>query len=503
MAKRKKNTLEDRHYNAAVRLEIAQMKQAAKMLESLPVFAQDIDEKDWTTLSRFTKAPYSEQTLNEMRISADRLQYTPAGKGILQTLRDFIIGKKASIDPVSPSDEVAEYWEKWQKDNNFDNRSKEFIRRLFRDGEVFVRWFPPNGIGGHIQMRFINPGEIVTPNTSDPDWTFGIHTDPDDVETVIEYHRKWKSGNVEKTEFIQADEIDHIKLSVDANIKRGVSFFVGIGKWMTQYELWLRDRYMLNRVRQIWNVVGKVQPGTAISTIKDKFTDVTRDAPVGGVKNKKQLKPGSVLLQKGVEWDLKNLNIRAQDTKDDGRLFQLMIGLGTGFPEYIIRADASNSNMASTMISESPFVRAMESHQDFIEEPFKAIYARVIQHGLDSGDIPASAKEDVKEYDEKTGNEKVVVKDVPTSTDCTINFATLIHRDLEKDTKSYMIHDEQGYASKQTIREKLGYDNEFEVEQIRKEKEQAVKDAKEFDTQQEKDLKDQRFDKDDDEDEDD
>jgi len=495
MARRKaRNTLAQRHENAAIRLEIAQFRQTAAMLEALPVFAEDPDEKVWTVLTGMdSKRPYTETQLNSLRASAQKLQYTCSGRGILQTLQDFIIGRKASIDPVCPDETVLDYWNEWQKVNNFDQRAKEMIRRAFRDGEIFIRWFLPGSKEDHLRIRFVNPSEIKDPNQGKPEQSYGIETDPDDVEKIVNYHRKYKRGRSDATEVIPGGEIDHVKILVDSDVKRGVSFFVGIAKWMRQYELWLRDRYMLNRVRHIWNVVGKVQPGTSIDSVKDKFTDVSRNATVGGEAKKRQPKPGSILLNKNIEWDLKNLNIRAQDTKDDGRQFQLMIGIGTGFPEYVVRADASNANYASTMVSESPFVRAMESHQDFWDLVFGNIYRRVIQHGISINKIPSKIKEQTVTFNEKTGKDEEKTETIATSTECTVNFATLIHRDLEKETKAFQIHAEQRWASNKTISEKLGYDTEYEEEQIRREEEADLEREKARDEIEQKRLKDQQF----------
>ena len=495
MARRKaRSTLEQRHENAMIRLEIAQFRQSAAMLEALPTFAEDPDEKVWSILTGLdSKRPYTESQLDSLRASAQKLQYTCSGRGILQTLQDFIIGRKASIDPICPDETVLDYWKEWQEANNFDQRSKEMIRRAYRDGETFIRWFLPKSKEDHLRIRFVNPSEIKTPLTIKPERSYGIETDIEDVEKVVAYHRKYKRGLTDATEEIPAEEIDHVKIMVDSDVKRGVSFFVGIAKWMRQYELWLRDRYMLNRVRHIWNVVGKVQPGTSVTSIKEKFTDVSRTTVTGGEANKRQPKPGSILLNKNIEWDLKNLNIRAQDTKDDGRLFQLMLGIGTGFPEYIVRGDASNANYSSTMVSESPFVRAMESHQDFWEIVFKNIFKRVIQHGISIAKIPKTIKEQTVTFNEKTGKDEEKTEKIETSTDCMVNFATLLHRDLEKETKAFAIHKQERWASNKTISEKLGYDTEFEEKQIRREEEEDREREKTRDDDEQKRLKAQQF----------
>jgi hypothetical protein len=250
---------------------------------------------------------------------------------------------------------------------------------------------------------------------------------------------------------------------------------------MKEYEQWIKDRIELNRIRHIWNVVGNITGGSAPSAIKSQFDDVTGKTPPSGTAKKKVPKPGSVLLTKGVEWDLKSLNINARDTKDDGRAIQLMIALGTNIPEYIVRGDASNANYASTMVSESPFVKCMEFWQDFFEKPFKGIFKRVIEAGIAAGPVPAKSKITGVDYDRETGNEKPTVEKIDTLTTCTINFATLIHRNLKEDTEAYVMQNNTGIISLRTIREKLGLDNEEELDQLDKEARENEEKAKRLD----------------------
>lgn len=477
-----KLTLEEKHRNAEMRHEIALMKldearvaQTLKVMEQIPEFARDEDEKDWVIGTSESKEVYTQTELNDILVQARRLQYKPAGRNILQTLQDFIIGKSASIQPADENQATIDYWNKWQKSNNWDLKSKELIKRLFRDGEVFNRWFKVDKMN---IFRFIDPAEIKPGTNGTP--TFGIETDPDDYENIISYHREYKdSVNNAKDEDIPAEEIDHWKIMVDSDVKRGVSFFQGLGKYITEYEQWLEDRIKINKIRHIWNVVAEPIAGTTpISDLKGKFADTTRDAPLGGEKNKKVTKPGSILYTKGIRWDLKSLNINASDTADDGRAIQLMIAIGTNFPEYVIRGDASNANYASTMVSESPFVRAMESWQDFVEKIFQTIFKRVIEQGITNGDIPKTYKAKVTTFDSDKQEDVETEEERESTTDCIVNFATLIHHDLKADTEAVQIHTGEKWCSKKTASEKFDYDYEQEQEQIARESAQEEADMK-------------------------
>jgi hypothetical protein len=477
-----KLTLEEKHRNAEMRHEIALMKldearvaQTLKVMEEIPEFARDEDEKDWVIGTSESKEVYTQTELNDILVQARRLQYTPAGRNILQTLQDFIIGKSASIEPTDENEATIEYWKNWQEANNFDLKSKEIIKRLFRDGDDIIRWFK---INNQNVFRFVDPAEIKPKSDGTP--TFGIETDPDDYEKIISYHREYKdSNNNNQSEDIPAEEIDHWKIMVDSDVKRGVSFFQGLGKYITEYEQWLEDRIKINKLRHIWNVVAEPTAGnTNISDLKGKFADTTKNNPLDGEKDKKVTKPGSILFTKGIKWDLKSLNINASDTADDGRAIQLMIAIGTNFPEYIIRGDASNANFASTMVSESPFVRAMESWQDFVEKIFQTIFKRVIEQGIANGDIPKTYKAKIKTFDAEKQEDIETEEERESTTDCVVNFATLIHHDMKADTEAVQIHTGEKWCSKKTASEKFDYDYEQEQEQIARESAQEEAEMK-------------------------
>jgi len=455
--------------SALVEFEVAQYKAAAKMLEDIPSFAQDPDEGKWDIIGKDGAGGYSETDQAEMRKQGRKLYYqSPDARNVIETMINYIVGKNANFDSQDENPIVQDYWDNWADLNNWDLRTKEFIRRALRDGEVFLRKFMVNK---QIKVRFINPDEIVNPYAgggpySDQNHTFGIECDPDDIETPINYYRRYRMGEVEKWEKIPSDEVIHVKILVDSDIKRGISFLVGIAKYIKEYELWLKDRIQLNKIRHLFNVVGEPTGMNSPTDIKSQFDDTIGKTPVGGTPKKKVIKPGSVLYSKGVKWRYEALNINATDTKDDGRAIELMICKGTQFPEYIVRGDASNANYASTQVSESPFVKAMESWQDFFEKPFKKLYSEVITVGVGEDDLPTESSKTEITTDEN-GEKKETTENIPTRTTCVINFATLIHRDIFDESKSYALQRNMKAVSTRTVSGRLGYDYEEETEQIR------------------------------------
>ena len=427
------------------RLQINYVKAMADMMQSIPTFARDADEDDWRVLDS-GKRMYTEQDITDMQKRALEMYYKyPSARGIIDTMINFVVGKDAHVVPETETDKVKAYWKKFTDDNKFDIRFKELVRRCFRDGEMFLRFYPhkksnPNKVP---LVRFIEPDRISDPTGKH---TFGIQVNRNDVEDVIAYHVTNPSNN--NVTILPAKEVIHTKINVDSNVKRGISFFTGIAKYIVKYGGWLDDRIMLNKIRSMFAMVMKVT-GISPSTFTDKFADNTR-TQAGSTAEKRMPKPGSVLVATpGLDYDFKSLNLHAMDTGKDGRLIELQSAKGTGLTEYVIRGDSSNSNYSSTMVSESPMVRMFESWQDIFEKPYKEIYKKVIEYGI-----------------------KVRELDKGTSVECSVNFAGLIHRDTEKETNAFVAQIAAKIVSKRTVREKFGYDHDQEEARIRQEEDE-------------------------------
>lgn len=435
--------LEQEKKQAETRMHTAYMNTMADMFSSMPKFARDADESDWKVLDG-GKRMYTEQDIIDMQKRALELYYKdPGARGIIDMMVNFVVGKDATVTPEDNTDKVKDYWKLFIKTNKFDMRFKELVRRSFRDGESFLRFFKPKRITG-IKVplvRFVEPDTINDINNKH---TFGIETVKGDVETPLRYFVVNKKN--QRTKVIEAKDMVHTKINVDSNVKRGISFLVGISKYIVKYASWLDDRIMLNKIRTMFAMVMKVT-GISPTAFAEKFSDVSRDAITGGTAEKRMPKPGSVLVATpGLDYEFKNLNIHAMDTGKDGRLIELQTAKGTGLTEYVVRADSSNSNYSSTMIAESPMVRMFESWQDVFEKPMKYIFEKVIEYGIKVRELPRG-----------------------TSVECSVNFAGLIHRDTEKETAGYVAQIQAGIVSKRTVTEKFGYNYDEEQKRIQEE----------------------------------
>jgi len=443
-----------------------------KSLDSL----KDPDEDDWILLGESSEKELSPTDSETLRTQATKFYYKePHARNIIRLLEKYVVGRGFSVSPMSEVEAVEEVWKEFWKHNKMDLRKKEIVRRVFRDGEIFNRYFDDHEI---VALRFMNPGKVADPEPG-PELgkvkgmtgkcTYGIETDKDDIETVLAY---WYKGDR-----IKAKEVDHYKIMVDSDVKRGRSILEIVAPLIKMYNDWLKDRMKLNKVRAAVAIVRKITGSPSQAANIADATRVKTSKQLAADGTAKQRAPEGVSMfttNKGVEYDMLAPNLQASDVQHDGRAILLAIATGVGFPEYMTSGDASNSSYASTMIAEGPAVMEFEDWQDFFAIIFTDIFERVIQFGIDKGILPVSetvTEKVEKEVDGvKTFEEQEVTK--PLSTECNIVFPEIVARDIEKLCKALVIQKGEGWVSNHTACADLDRDYDKEQELIKQEEEE-------------------------------
>jgi len=428
---------------------------ARKRLVEASSFLRDEDEGEYQLIASGGK-DFSELDQKTMLERARELwKSNPHARGIVRTLEKFVLGRGVRIIAHDENPRVQEWWDEFAHENDFERRTREIVRRSFRDGECFLRYFV-NEETGRVKLRFLEPEEIADPEGR---VSYGIETDPDDIETPLRYFR---ARNGRLIEIIPARFIQHIKILVDSNVKRGLSFLYVVMPLISKYEQWLNDRIVLNKIRSAVAIIRKVSAprGELTAFSREGLTDAGR---------RRMWKPGSIItVSEGVDYQILSPNLQAHDVQYDGRNILLAIASGCGLAEYMVSADASNANYASTMVAESPSVREFEDWQQFFEVEFAEIFRRVISAGIEMGALPA--EKEVTYYE--TGEDGVRVsrrKQVKTSLSCDVLFPPLVHRNIKEETEALRMHKEMGIVSNHTLAGKLGYDYRVELEKMRKE----------------------------------
>jgi len=431
--------------------EISQYKAANSIMSGIEArYARpDPDEHLWLQLGESGDGKYtaalSEEDHYEMLDQAWKMFKTNLfARAIVRNLGKFILGKGPIVKPVSDNQLIKDKWKEFTYLNKWSLREKEIVRRVFRDGEVFLRKFIDQQTGD-TKLRFLRAQMIRNPkNDKDvnkaEDVSFGIGTNNDDVEEPLTYYY-CKMNDSTLIEKIPASEVIHIKILTDSDMKRGMSFLLIAMRMLTKYDSWMEDRISLNQARSAIALVRKVEgTGSAVESIRDAYRAEHKDAD----KHKqKAFQRGTVLTaSKGISYEMLSPNIQASDVKDDGRNMLLAIAAGCGFPEMMLTSDYSNANYSSSMVAQNPFVREIEDWQDFFTHYYKnEIFIPVMKAYQEYGDKKIPDKEDL---------------------DCTIEWPPLILADIYKNNQAREIQHRNKIISKKTWQEREGLDSDEE-----------------------------------------
>lgn len=387
-----------------------------------PRDAWNDDGKDWTPIGssngrwdRHYGVPFANQDEHDRMRAYSRYlaNENEFAIGILETRISYIVGTghvydvetKDDDDTLAEPDEVAvsEVVDEFCEDNEWGSRQQEIQRRLDRDGECFLRLFDVQTAGEDgeirkaVKVRFIEPAQVTTPPSqmNNPAATFGVLTDPDDVETVIGYY---VDG-----ELVDVKDIQHRKRNVDRNCKRGLSLLYASRKNLPRAEKIIRNAAATVEIQAAVGMIRKHASATqsAVQSFVAGKADVrqTVSKPMGGSKTVsfQQFSPGTILDVPGnSEYEFPAIGV---DPSKPAGVVQMVLratGTRTGLPEFMVSGDASNANYSSTLVAEGPAVKQFQRDQWTLIEEDRKIFDRVLKLAVESNRISRELYDRVK-----------------------------------------------------------------------------------------------------------
>lgn len=323
--------------------------------------------------------------------------------------------------------------------NRWQRRQQEIVRRLDRDGEVFLRLFAaPTGT---LLVRFVEPEQVGTPadRAHQPAASHGIVTDPHDVESV--------RGYFVEGQWVPAEQIQHRKANVDANVKRGLPLFYPVRKNLHRAEKLLRNMSLLAEVQSAIALIRK-HPQASRGGVQQfvAANNATSHAPGGAGtaagSHVRRFAPGTILdAPSGVEYDFPAAALNAANYVAILQAELRAIAARLVMPEFMFTSDASNGNFASTLVAEGPAVRMFERLQADLKTDDLAIVRRAVDLAVSLGQLPA---------------------DVCDHIELQVGAPSLPVRDQLQEAQAFRIEHQSGILSPQTWSQRRGLDYDQE-----------------------------------------
>jgi hypothetical protein len=375
------------------------------------------DDGWWTTVGGTGGAgaesgavPVNEQQLRELRAHCRRLatanEFAINGH---ENRISYIVGAghsyraticKGMEAPPALALEAQKVLEQFLEVNRWHERQQEIVRRMDRDGEAFLRFFVDHA--GVTRIRFIEPdqvrempndgmtndGNLATRHSSFGNSSFGILTDPVDVESVLGY---WVDGTL-----VDAADVQHRRANVDFNVKRGLPLYTPVRKNLRRAEKLLRN---MSVVAEIQSAIALIRKHRGVSRsgveqfVAAGAAATATSSSTGRTRHFSQYGPGTILdAPAGLEYDFPTNGLDAGSFVTVLQAELRAIAARLVMPEFMFTSDASNANFSSTMVAEGPAVRMFERLQAGMIQADRAVMWRVLDNAIAAGRLPAEVR---------------------------------------------------------------------------------------------------------------
>ncbi len=292
--------------------------------------------------------------------------------------------RKGSDASVELESAVQDVLDEFMYVNCWQSRQQEIVRRMDRDGEAFLRLFLDSE--GITRVRFIEPDQIQTPEklAKDPSASFGILTEPNDVESVLGYYVDGQ--------FVDGGEIQHRKANVDANVKRGLPLYYPVRKNLRRIEKLLRNMSVVAEIQSAIALIrkhrGATRSGVEQFVANQNQATGGQESP-GRTRNLSQYSPGTILdAPAGVEYDFPATGLDASSFVTVLQAELRAVAARLVMPEFMFTSDASNANYSSTLAAEGPALKIFERLQAGLANDDREVMWQVLENAVRVGKLP-------------------------------------------------------------------------------------------------------------------
>lgn len=308
-----------------------------------------------------------------------------------------IVAKKRQ--QVAPRDlQVAtDVLERFRDDQAWPELEREIFVRSRIEGERAIRYFAPVRATGVLQVRTIEPEQILQPEArpASAEWAFGVHCDPFDVQTRLGYWVSYEGGTgLEQGEEVPASEVEFIKINTPRLVRRGLSDFFSVAGIAD--ELSKLTRNLRVGAALLAAIAWIEQFETASKSQVEAFADDVKEYSAfnprtGRNVRHERIEPGTIVrTAKGKTYQAPPLaTANTPQLIEIARLSRLALATRWNAPEVIF-GDAANGSYASLAVAESPFVLTAEVEQSFYARHFRRVMLRALRAAVEAGVLSES-----------------------------------------------------------------------------------------------------------------
>jgi hypothetical protein len=281
----------------------------------------------------------------------------------------------------------------------------ELFRRTRRAGERFLR--VRGDAMGYTSTEVYEPSWITEPGNARAveehyglpylNWKYGIATNPLDASDVWGY-MTCKYGDPTLWEFVPVEQMSHVKINVDRNVKRGLSDFYAGERWLTAVDKLMGRTLDGAAIQASIAGIRKHSDGASDAAIRgmgDSVVDFYSHLPAGGPGGAARSMPterfysGKIVDARGFDWMTGPLGSPNGPTFIEiARAGMVHAARRWQMPENIATGDASNNNYASILESQSPFYGFIEWTQQSVAGDDCDVLWKVIDNAARAGRLP-------------------------------------------------------------------------------------------------------------------
>jgi len=367
-----------------------------------------------------------------------------------------VTARKGRKPPPALVDAVQQEVDDHLKRNGWAALELELFKRSRRDGEFFLRHFPLDD--GTTDVRVVEPEQVL----DDPDLpleigSFGVENAPGDVSRHVAYHVCYE-GDPTQGERVETGTLLHLRCNVDCTIKRGMPDFVyathdalrSAGRCIQAMVESATVQASVAEIRQ-----HEVNTRSQVQEFQDDEADYqTRNPATGDLVNNRRITPGEVRdIPKGFSYVPPPFSqggpVWIQTTQASLR----RAGVKWNAPEWLVSADASNNNYASSLTAEAPFTRRCQRWQRVYREAYGTSTWSAVRTAAEAGRIRAEGR--TWSWEE-----------VRRECDLQVEAPSLVIRDKVQEAQANSIKSQAGILSPQTWSQQEGLDYDQEQQQI-------------------------------------